>query len=350
MPSVQEIKNEKGQWVFVIAVGGLSISKDLGSEFTVNKITFVNKDKLKHIRKRLNIPWRISALKKMFKRNNILEESDIYAVGSFGGIGIEQEKEFLRVVKEELDLLSLSQLGYGRRRGNADLHISYGKRDGSLNYLAINKTKLTATRNLANVGKFNTLDIDHRWLEFHKAHFFFDLQSIFKKSDSSLVSDSWRLDIKNAAILAGQSQSSTNLAYAFLWNVIAIETLLAQQGDTYSSALPKRVESFIGWTTAWSLDSFSERIVDIYKKRSAFVHAGRIDNISLEDLLFTDGILLNVLHNIIKHINLFRTKDDLILFSKKVEAEHTLGIIGKTRPKTTIYIDIKYTDKDFESL
>lgn len=350
MKSITEIVDEKGQWVFVIAVSGLSISKEIGEELTINKITFVSKDKLKRIRKRLNFPWTIKELKERFKDPTLLEESEVYAIGSFGGVGTEKEQEFLKFVKEELAILSLSQLGYGRRRSNAALHVSNGKRNGSLKYLAMNKTKLTSTRHFNRSGRFHTLELDKRWLSFHKKHFFFELLSLLKNSDSTIISDNWKLDIKNAAILAGQSQSSTELEHAFLWNVIAIETLLAKQGDSYSSALPLRVEAFIGWTTAWSLNNFSEKIVDIYKKRSAFVHAGRIDSINLDDLLFTDKILLNVLHNILKHINLFKTKDDLIMFSRKVEAEHTLGIVGKTRPKTTTYIDVCYIDQDFKSL
>lgn len=350
MKSVTEIKDEKGQWIFVIAVSGLNISKEVGEELTVHKITFVSKNKLKRIRKRLNFPWTIKELKEKFNDATLLEESEVYATGSFGGVGAEKEQEFLRTVKDELDILSLSQLGYGRRRNNADLHISNGKRNGTLKYLAINKTKMTSTRTLSHSGRFHTLSLDKRWHSFHKTHFFFELLSLLKSTDSTIASDNWKLDIKNAVVLAGQSQSSTQLEHAFLWNVIAIETLLAKQGDSYSSALPLRVEAFIGWTTAWSLNNFSEKILDIYKKRSAFVHAGKIETISLDDLLFTDTILLNVLHNILKHINIFKTKDDLITFSKKVEAEHTLGLVGKTRPKTTTYIDVLYIAQDFKSL
>ena len=76
--------------------------------------------------------------------------------------------------------------------------------------------------------------------------------------------------------------------------MIAIETLLTSQGDSYSSVLPKRVEAFIGWTTAWAIGDFENRIQGAYKKRCAFVHAGKFDGLTVRDLVFSDDILFNV--------------------------------------------------------
>jgi len=58
-----KLKNRNGLWLFVAPVSGLILPKDIGEEFTVNKITFVSKNKLPRIRIRLGFPMTIGALK-----------------------------------------------------------------------------------------------------------------------------------------------------------------------------------------------------------------------------------------------------------------------------------------------
>ncbi|MBG33198.1 MAG: hypothetical protein CL552_08910 [Alcanivorax sp.] len=132
--------------------------------------------------------------------------------------------------------------------------------------------------------------------------------------------------------------------------MIAIETLLTSSNDKFSQELPKRVEAFIGWTTDWEIQNFESKIKQLYEKRSAFVHSGKFSSITIPDLLFTDKILLNVFYNICKHIDIFHKKQDLIDFSKKVQAEKTLGIKPKVRPKTIMFISPNYSKRDLERM
>ncbi len=253
------------------------------------------------------------------------------------------------LVRDELNILSLSQLGYGRRRNNAALTVSNEKRTGSLAYFMFQaRDKSWVLENKVS-GRFMVLTLDKNWKEYQKEFsFFYELISIMKGEKD--ISDGWRQDIVNAAILCGQSQSSSDLPQAFLWNMIAIETLLTHRGDSYSTELPKRVEAFIGWTNNWKVENYHKRISDIYKKRSAFVHAGKTNDIDIHDLLFTDNLLVNIFYNILKHISLFSCKKSLIDFSKKVEAEYLLGIKSKVRPKTIQFLSMQYSDKDYKNV
>lgn len=348
MSGVEQVKSEGGMWTFIVPVSGLTLTNDVSQEITVGSVTFVSRKKLPRIRKRLGFPWRLKELKEQTRESAFFEESPAYAIATFGGIGREKEAEFLTAARDELDLLSLSQLGFGRRRRNACLSISNEIRPGSLQYFMTNSSKKTWSMQRQKSGRFMRLDLDAEWVRFQRLSFFYELLDVINGRTG--VSQGWKRDIKNAAILAGKSQSSSDLAHAFLWNVIAIETLLAHQGDSYSTALPKRVESFIGWTTDWSVGNFGEKIEDIYKKRCTFVHAGRSDDLTIKDLLFTDTILVNVFYNILKHIDIFPNKDALIEFSKKVEAEHILGVRPKVRPKTISYINVSYSEADYERL
>ena len=196
------------------------------------------------------------------------------------------------------------------------------------------------------VGKIRPLNLDEKWRNFQKKSFFYDLMQII--SGKTKVARNWRKDITNASILAGQSQSGNDIPQCFLWNMIAIETLLTQRDDKYSEKLPERAEAFIGWAKDWKVENFETKIKDVYQKRCLFVHTGKRDHIRIADILFSDDLLLNVLNNIVRHPDIFGSKRKLIEFSENVKAEHLLGVKGKVRPKALQFIRPRYTERDFE--
>lgn len=347
MNTVERIRNQKGKWLFVVPICGLRFFKGVTQEFQINRIIIVSRKRLVFVRKRLGFNESISDLKKKFPHDSMFDNEDNFAIYVAGGSGAKQEKDFLKTVREELKILSLSQLGWSRRKSNANLSVSNEKKPGNLQYLMHNLTADRSIMSRKTVGKFRTLDITKRWKEYQrKDSYFYRLLDIYRGKHA--LSPSWRKDIVNAALLAGESQSSTDLAHAFLWNMIAIETLLTHQGDVYSNSLPKRVEAFIGWTGNWQREEYENNIRKIYKKRCEFVHSGRFENLEIRDLLFTDTILLNIFYNILRHINRFGSKDDLVDFSMKIEAERILGLPVKVRPKTITFIDPVYDKKDYE--
>lgn len=347
MNSSNDIKNQKGCWLFVVPVSGLILTPSVNQEITIDQITFVSGSRLPRVRKRLGFPETIGNLRKKFSFD-FFDKKSTFAVANLGGIGTDKEQDFLKLARQELAILSLSQLGYSRRRINACLCISDEKRPGRLSYLMMNITRGSWSLRNKISGRFMDLVLDDRWKHFQRQFFFNSLLNILNGKIE--VSSQWRCDIRNAAVLAGKSQSSTEIADAFLWNMIAIEALLTHQGDSYSKKLPKRVEAFIGWTTDWALDDYENKIRDVYKKRCALVHAGQFDAIGIDDLLFTDILLVNVFTNIMKHISYFRNKEELIKFATKVEAEHVLGIKPVVRPKTLSFTKPIYSDRDYEEV
>ena len=94
-------------------------------------------------------------------------------------------------------------------------------------------------------------------------------------------------------------------------------------------------------------ENYKEKIKSAYKKRCAFVHNGRREEITVEDLLFTDDLLLNLLINLIQHINIFKSKEAVIEFSNKVEAEYLLGVTPRVRPKSLQFSSRHYTADDY---
>jgi hypothetical protein len=89
---------------------------------------------------------------------------------------------------------------------------------------------------------------------------------------------------------------------------------------------PKRIGAQLDWHAYWEADNYEERIKNTYKKRNALLHQGRRDEVTNQDLAFADHILVNVLRNLVSHPKLFSSKDAIVEFSEKVEAQRTLGV------------------------
>lgn len=147
-------------------------------------------------------------------------------------------------------------------------------------------------------------------------------------------------------ILASKSQSTDDLAQAFLLNVIALETILTAEGDSIQDALPAPAEALLGWVGFWEMDQYTERIRDLYRKRCRLVHDGRLDDITVEDLLFSDDLLFNLLLNLARHPSIFCDTDSIRRFAEKVQAERSLGIRSRLRPTTLSLFSQQYSPQD----
>jgi hypothetical protein len=348
MSSVSKILKESGTWVFLAPVRRLVLTDAIDNEITIDRITFVGPNKLPRIRSRLGFHKRISHFKSRQRGvlKHVFSEGTAFATSRFTGEGRTHLDNFLNQVREELVLLSLTQLGIRKRRNNSFPVLSEEFPIGHRVLLMMNTNKDSWYAPHELVGRFTDLVLDELWRENQQRGFFFDLLKIFQ--GTTKVSPGWRKDLRNASVLAGQSQCSADVPQAFLWNMIAIELLLTKQGDSYSDSLPERAEAFIGWTSDWKLQNFEQRIRDLYLKRCQLVHHGNRECIEIRDVLSSDVILYNVLTNIVKHPDLFKTKDDIILFSEKVRAERLLNIRPRTRPKTLRFAMPIYDLRDFE--
>lgn len=346
--SVQDIS---GQWVYIIPVSGLILSNDINNEFIVDRVTFITVKKLIKVRKRFGIRKKLSELRSNVHHDPFFNQLEpTVAIFRHGGKPSEITTKATRLVIEALEILATSQLGYSKRR-----FISFPSvldvRVSSMKYLCLNENNDSSLISKKLVGKIGNLMLDEKWKDWHKEFFFLDLIRIINRKLQ--VDDLWRINLYRVARLIGQSLSSNNIAHSFLLNMIAMEALLTKHGDKYLEVLPKRIEAFIGWIGYWNIEDYKEKIEDIYKKRCKYVHNGNESTIEIKDLLFTDDILFNMFVNIIYHINLFKSKEDIISFTEKVSAEHLLGIVGrksKIRPKTLRFFTRMYTAEDYKKI
>jgi len=345
------VQDISGQWVYIIPVSGLILTDDINSEFIINRVTFITVKKLTKVRKRFGIRKRLAELRSNISFDLFFKElGPTVAIIRHNGKPSEITTKVTRLVIEALEILATSQLGFSKRRfisfpSILDLRVS------TMKYLYLNENNDSSLISKELVGKIGNLKLNKKWKNWHKEFFFLDLIRIINRKLQ--VDDLWRINLYRVARLIGQSLSSNNIAHSFLLNMIAMEALLTKHGDKYLEVLPKRIEAFIGWIGYWNIEDYKEKIEDIYKKRCKYVHDGNESTIEIKDLLFTDDILFNMLVNIIYHINLFKSKEDIISFTEKISAEHLLGIVGrksKIRPKTLRFFTRMYTAEDYKKI
>lgn len=296
----------------------------------------IDAKRLPHRRIRFGFSKRISEIRKNIHIDNLFEKTKTFAIFRLTGKPKDIEENFFKLTREELSILSLSQLGYSKRKNNSHPSISDENPIGKHSVLFVNSIDSSIYMSNKITGKILPLCLDQIWKNVSKRLFFYKLLKIMQGEIE--VSSSWRAQLYNASILAGQSQFYIDMPQAFLNNMIAIELLLTERSDKYREALPSRAEAFLGWVGFWDSDNYEAKIKEVYSKRCALVHAGDRNCITYEDLLFTDRLILNLLNNIVKHISIFKSKKDVIDFSRKIEAEHTLNLKPSVRPKTFEFI------------
>lgn len=341
----------KEKWTFIAPVSGVILTDSIKKEFKINKVLLVSKDKIPRIRKRIGLSEKLSELQSWFGKSAetlFISSPETLAIIRESGNLEEVKKKCVGIIKDELALLALSQLGYSKRRTNSNITIERNKSNSFIETVLIKSDGQRKNRSAKVMNKTENLFLDGGWRHYNSQVFFLKLLKIISKK--IFVEESWRKEILRASILAGQSQLSREVAHAFLWNMIAIEILLTKQGDKYREVLPQRIEAFIGWSEEWKRNNYEARIGEVYQKRCNFVHDGKREEITNKDLFFTDDILLNIFTNIVGHTSIFVSKDSLIEFVKKIEAGRLLGIKSKVMPKSLQFISRTYRNEDFEEI
>jgi hypothetical protein len=351
------LRDKNGDWLFITPIDGLELTKDVKEEFIVNRVIFVSRKKLPRIRKRLGFPTTISELTKVaFKQDKGVEKylrdffvsSKTYAILPYKGNPKDKEKDCIRLVGEELDILSFSQLGWSTRQFNRRLVIKTIDKGQYFRTIDVNKQKKELTYSLKKSVSPVPFIIDKNWVAFHKRFFFFDYLKLIR--GKSNITRQWRTILHRVAILAGQSQNSNDLTFCFLWNVITLEMLLIKRGERISEKLSERAEYFLGWNEEWTKENYEQRIKEIYSKRCDFVHNGDVRLIEIKDLLFTDDLIFNILNNIIRFQGKINDFEKIVEFTEKYKAEKLLDQKSKYQFGKFEIMRKHYTPDDFQNI
>ena len=342
----KEFLEANATWVLLAPVENVSLTRFSGLSYRIHRVELVAANSLPHRWKQIGLPAKLSCLKQGSYLDHFFDEVETFATIRMRGVGVDVERKLLRLVREELAILALSQLGFAKRHSISVPSLSEEYRTGSRSHFLVRSDQVSWSQPNKTLGHPSPLVLDRQWMTFQRKLFFDRLLDALR--GKVRLGRAWCKDLRNAAILVGQSLCSRDLPQAFLWNMIALELLLTKSGDTVEKALPSRAEAFLGWMGYWNEAGYEDRIKDIYSKRCLLVHQGRRDEITLRDVYFTDDLLLNLFANIVGHLTIFHSKDAVIEFSRKVEAERLLGLSGKVRPKTLTFMRRAYRERDFE--
>ncbi len=352
-----KLTDKYGDWIFITPIDGLRLTKDVNEEFIINRVTFVSREKLPRIRKRLGLPATLSNLTEIISQNDkgfkrivkdFFKSYKTFAVLPYKGRPKEKQKDCIRIVREELSILSLAQLGWSTRKFNKRIEIKTSDKALVYKTIDINKHQKEFTHGLKTTFNPVPFELDKEWISFHKRFFFFELLKIIR--GESPVSKKWRTILHRASVMVGQSQNSNDLTFCLLWNVIALEMLLTREGEKISDKLVSRCEYFLGWNEDWINEKYETRIREIYKKRCDFVHNGDIKLIEIKDLLFTDDLIFNILNNIVRYKTKIKDIKDIFDFSEKYEAEKILNQKSKYQFGKFELLRKHYTEDDYKDI
>jgi hypothetical protein len=342
------MKPAASSWIFIVPVSGLCLSGEISREFSIDRVTFVDAQKLPRIRQRLGFPKRIADYGHSSSvMADFLAHDGTWAVLNQSGSSASIRPKCLKMVADELAILGASQLGWSKRRSRSLQRVArVGDKAGAIRTVFVDRKSAadSAESFQAPVHELSDLLCDKPWRAFQSRHSFFGpfLRLLQQKSGAT----SWRDTVRRVLILAGKSQSTDDLAQAFLLNVIALETILTAEGDSIQDTLPAPAEALLGWVGFWEMDQYAERIRELYQKRCRLVHDGRLDDITVEDLLFSDDLLFNLLLNLARHPAIFCDKNSIRAFAEKVQAERSLGIRPRLRPTTLSLFSQQYSPQD----
>jgi hypothetical protein len=166
----EEKEQEKGTWTFLLPITKLELTEAVNFEFKVDRVTFVSTDKLPRRKKKFGIPNHIadSRSRKKFMLDKFFSESVCFATLRETGKLREIEQSALEKVREELSILTLSQLGYARRGNMATPYISDENSTSSTSYYATNLKSGYGSQPNRALGTPHSLSLHYGWKKFNK--------------------------------------------------------------------------------------------------------------------------------------------------------------------------------------
>lgn len=333
-------------WAFMLPIGWLVLTEAVGREFRVDRVTVVHRDKLPRVRRRLGLGVPVSEVKRAIRGWDFFDSGEAFAVVRHTGDPEEIETKAMEIIREELAVLAASQLGYSKRSQMGPIVAPGEAYHPYVSYLAVSDEDRTRFGNfLKRTAPIGQVVLDGRWKNYQDKVFFTRLLKILRGEGG--VERGWREDLRRVAVMIGESIGAADVLKSFLWNWVALETLLTRQESGVGSVLPERAEALLGWArlsrepdvTLWEAREYEARIEEIYRKRNALLHQGKREGISEDDIVFTDHLLLNLLGNLVARPDIFSSKDALVEFSEKVRAERILGVRLRVRPKDLRFVD-----------
>lgn len=302
-------------------VYGLQMVRDGLRELRIDRVTFVASTRIPRIRKRLGFPKPLSEYR---LRRMLFAEADVYALVNTSKRPDDRDYSAeRRLARDAVWILAGTFLSHVSRE-DTQLSLAPGAPDRLVqDLLAFDRKSGAAQASSRLYSPVQPARLDSFWSAWTKRDYLWPLLSVLHGDVK--VASGWREALRRAAILAGQSQMARNLPVAFLHVMIALETLLVEQGEPFPGTLTKRLDALFGWLSADTQGTWGDVIERLYRLRCSFVHDGQSGQLTALDLHNAETLLVNVMTNIVRNCGRLSSKKAVIEHSRRVEARKILG-------------------------
>ncbi len=306
----------------------LELRRDISEELTIGDVLFVSSDKLRRIRRRVGLPWRVSDAP-----HDV--QSLLTGVETLGiVVASSSSPEASRLVgvktREACSILRSVSWPFAKRSRSNLLRV-FGPSGVAYRVLVrqvvIEKSTghLTGTRTEQQRALI-PFQIDRNWKGFQKRHGWLKAFIVFLEGGQN-VDAKWRSAVRRAAILFGESLQEADRSLAFLFNMMALDTILKEREERSREMFP-RLDAILGWSNVglrkpWFASSDLKRLAD---RRNELVHEGESPRLSARDLILADELLGNLLLCVCQMGDRWPSRKDMIGFAERVSCRQKLRL------------------------
>lgn len=333
-----------------IPVHGLEIADDVGGELRIGDVLFIDKKKIPRVRKRLGLPRPLSDYERQFKKIvPLFDSAATYALVRARRDPLETSvaSERRRVQRAVYFLASSLFARYDRGRYQMGIHppVSPQLHEAGLVFACDNDFARACRMRMAPIEPYRYGMQEAQYL---RVHFFNHLISLDARRCG--MTPHWYSTVVRAAELAGRSYLSTSIIDAFIYNMIALESLLLAPKDKRQPVLVDRVNALFGWRLEDHANGWKDIVDRLYMLRCEYVHSGASDKVSGIDLYHADTLLQNLLRNVCMFSARFTSKNAIIEHAEQVRARKVLGRPTLTRKDRFVFSARHVAERDLEKL
>ncbi|MDG1804302.1 HEPN domain-containing protein [Flavicella sp.] len=313
--------------LFITPVYGVNLNEDSLKDLKIGLVTFTTFKRFRKTRLKFGLEYTIGSLEHLnsstsfFK--NIITNFKVIAIVRYSD---SSDVEWARnEINKSISILCASYMSFSIRKIGQKI-LTYDRSELQKGISLGLKSALPSFMG-ARVNSVK-LELNDTWSKFHRKYWFIPfLRRILNKKGKN---SKWEKMIIEAVKIIGQAQSSERVEDAFLKNIVALEMLLVENKADMKKCqvVVKRLGFLLDWTENWSQNRYKEKIVKLYTIRNNYMHEGKAQDITLEQLVILENILFNVLYNIVNCIDVFNSKGKLVEYSDNYEHEKKLKIVS----------------------
>lgn len=158
------------------------------------------------------------------------------------------------------------------------------------------------------VGALKKVNLDKEWFSSVSDTEIIELFGVFHNLQ---LDATWRRQIWSAATLLGRSRLAMTMADGFLFNIMALETLLTNRGERNGHRLACRLFGLLGWHLSQVRPECFEEIQRLHDIRCQIVHDSDYTNLTVRQLLLSDIYATHALLNVVRMSKIVRSKAEL---------------------------------------